>query len=150
MCKENKICLILLLSALLFLSVWGAAHPQGWFLITEAELQSIEAYKKRSEQEKRNWLSQAQGLKAESESLNRQLADQRERNRRLTLSFNEYEAVQSRIISQKNTQIIKLETENKGKGKTIARLITAVAVLGLTWLAYIIFKVCRFFKIIPL
>jgi hypothetical protein len=139
MCGETKTCLIIFLSALLFCFVSGAAHPEEqWYLITEPELRSIEEYRKNSEAEKRNWLLQVQNLsrragilEAESRSLNSQLQNQRELNRKLTLSFNEYEAAQSLLMSRKDTHIIQLETENKGKDRLILRLIIAAVLLGL-------------------
>jgi hypothetical protein len=131
-------CAKLLFVFLLF-SAWGAVHPEErWYLIQEQELGSIEAYRKNSGAEKQAWLLQAQGLRlraesleAESRSLNAQLQDQRELNRKLTLSFSEYEAAQSLLMSRKDTRIVQLETENEGKGKVIFRLIIAAALLGL-------------------
>jgi hypothetical protein len=114
-----------------------AAEADQWYLITESELQSIEAYKRTSEQEKQDWLLQVQSLRAragnlqnESASLNRQLQDQRERNRKLTLLFNEYEAGQSLLISQKDTQIRKLQTENNAKSRTAIALTVALLFMG--------------------
>jgi hypothetical protein len=147
---------MLFLSALLFCSAQGVLHPQEqWYLITELELQSIEAYRKNSEAEKQAWLLQVQNLnrragslEAESASLNVQLLNQRERNQKLTLSFDEYEAAQSLLLSQKNTQIIKLETENEGKGKMIVRLIIAVVALGLGIIIPIMIKIIKTFRVI--
>jgi hypothetical protein len=81
--------------------------------------------------------------------LNDQLRQEREMSRKLTQSFNEYEAAQSRQMSQKDTRIVQLETENKGKDRVNFRLAIAVAILGLPWVGFIVFKVCRFLKIIP-
>jgi hypothetical protein len=158
MCGENKACLVIFLVMLLFCCVWGVAHPgEQWYLITEGEVRSIEEYKKNSEAERQTWLLQVQGLRtraesleAESASLNGQLLGQREANRRLTQSFNEYEAEQSRLMSRKDTRIIKLEADNEGKDSLIVRLIIAVAALGLVVIGSIAFKVCRFLKIIPM
>jgi hypothetical protein len=127
-----------LLFALCLLSVVPDAAANQWYLITEPELRSIEEYKKTSEAEKQTWLLQVQGLRtragnleAESMSLNGQLRNQRELNQKLTLSFNEYEGDQSRLMSQKDTQIIRLEVENERKDTVIFRLIIAVILLGL-------------------
>jgi Mg2+ and Co2+ transporter CorA len=131
----KKIWLFLLFAYCLPCAV-PAVEADQWYLITESELQSIEAYKRTSEQEKQTWLLQVQSLnrragnlQSESASLNRQLQDQRERNRKLTLSFNEYEAGQSLLMSQKDTQILKLQTENNAKKRTILAL-TITVVLG--------------------
>jgi hypothetical protein len=135
---KDRICLICL-SALLLCSVWAAAQAgEQWYLITEPELRSIEEYKRNSEAEKRDWLLQvrqlsakAGNLEAESAILNSQLRFQREMNQKLAQLFNEYEQDQFRLMSRKDTQIIRLETENKGKDKLIVRLITASVLLGL-------------------
>ena len=141
------------------------AEEQGpWYLISESELRSIEQYKENSEREKRNWLLQAQLLNTEavilhreSLDLNRQLAQARERNRRLETSFNEYE--QDRLIqtSLKNGEIADLkqslaeqtlETE-KYRGIAWNRLFIIIA-LGAAWVIFIVFKILRFFKIIKI
>jgi hypothetical protein len=148
------------LLGLLFCSVWGALHGQEqeqWYLITESELRSIEDYRTNSAAERQNSLSQVSELKAksgnlESESmlLNDQLRQERELRRKSEQLFNEYEAAQSLQMSQQATRIIQLETENKGKDRTIVRLIMAVVPLGLAVAGYIVFRVCRFLKIIPI
>jgi hypothetical protein len=151
MCRENKICLIIFLAALLLCCVWGAAHPQEqWYLITEPDLLTIERYRENSEKEKANWLLQVQklsvtagNLEAESASLNSQLQSQRELNRKLALSFNEYEQDQSLLLSRKNTQIIRLETENEQKDKVIARLIIALVTAGLVIIGFGAVKLLR-------
>jgi hypothetical protein len=81
--------------------------------------------------------------------LNDQLRQERERRQKSEQLFNEYEAAQSLQMSQKNTRITILETENKGKDRLIVRLIMAVVPLGLAVAGYIVFRVCRFLKIIP-
>jgi hypothetical protein len=149
--------LLFLLFAFYSLCVIVAVEAEPWYLIRESELQSIEAYKKNSEAEKQSWLSQVQrlsrragSLEAESAALNRQLLDQRERNRSLTESFNRYEAEQSLLMSQKDTRIGVLEAENEGKRRIIGRLVIAVIALGAAWLVYAARKVFRFLKISPL
>jgi hypothetical protein len=126
-------------------------------LITESELRSIEEYKRNCETERLNWLSQvgalrtqAGKLRTESENSNQLLRRERDLNRKLTLSFNEYEADQFRLMSLKDTRIVKLEAGNELKDKVNFRLIVAVAALGLAWVGYIAFKICRFLKVIPI
>jgi Tfp pilus assembly protein PilO len=128
MCGANKrfflYLLLALLLALLLVSAVGVlrGEEQGpmayipMYLISEAELRSIEEYKTKSEAEKRAWLLQVQGLKTrsaelrrESGALNNQLASQQERNRMLQRSFNEYEAESLTTISMKNGEIADLK-----------------------------------------
>jgi hypothetical protein len=149
----------LFLLGLLLCSAWGALHGQEqeqYYLITESELRSIEEYKTNSATERQNSLSQVSELKTRARSLswesmllNDQLRQERERSRKLTQSFNEYEAAQSLQMSQNDTRIIQLETENKGKDRTIVKLIMAIVPLGLAVAGYIALRVCRFLKIIP-
>jgi hypothetical protein len=144
----------LLLAALLLCAAWGAAHPEEqWFLITEPELRSIEEYKRSSEAEKQSWRSQlrqlsarAGSLEAESALLSGQLRNQREANRRLERSFSEYEAGQSRLLWQKDTQIAELEAESRGKDKALLRLVVAVAALGLGVAGFIAVKIVKLFR----
>jgi hypothetical protein len=146
-----------LFAAWLLCCVAGAAPGQeAWHLITEGELRSIEEYKRSCEAEKLNWLLQVSELRAladrllsESESLNAQLKEQRELNRKLTLSFDEYERDQSRLLSQKDTRISGLETENRRKDAAIARLIIAVSALGIIIAADIAIKIYRMFRLSP-
>jgi sucrose-6-phosphate hydrolase SacC (GH32 family) len=155
MCRENKVCIFLLLPALLLLSARGVLHGQEqWYLITESELRSIEEYRRNSEAEKQTWLSQAQklsvragSLEAESASLNSQLQNQQELNRQLTLSFNGYEQEQSLLLSRKDTQIARLETENEGKDRAIVRLVTALAITGAGIIGYSAFKILKIFRV---
>jgi hypothetical protein len=159
MCKENKVCVFLFLLGLLLCSAWGALHGQEqeqYYLITESELRSIEDSRTNSATEKQNWLLQvselqtrARSLSWESMLLNDQLRQERERRRKSEQLFNEYEAAQSLLMSQKDTRITILETESKGKDRLILRLIMAVVPLGLSVVGYIVFRVCRFLKIIP-
>jgi hypothetical protein len=158
MCGENKVYFIMLLAALLLCSVWGAAHPEEqWYLITGEELRSIEAYKTKSEQEKQAWLLQVQGLRtragnleAESSSLNSQLSIQRELNRKLTKSFNEYEAETLIRLSLKDGELAELKVGNKAIAGQRNAAVIAAAALALAVVGYIAFKVCRFLKVIPL
>jgi predicted RNase H-like nuclease (RuvC/YqgF family) len=170
MCGANKRFLLYLLLALLFVSVAGALRagepePAAYmpmYLISEAELRSIEEYRNESEAEKQIWLSQVQALKTqalnlqqESKALNSQLAAQQEQNRELQRSFNEYEAGQLILISSKNGEIADLkqviaetalEAEAR-KGIARSRLILIIALAG-AWVVFIAFKACRFFKIV--
>jgi hypothetical protein len=156
MCGKNgKGCF---LSAFLLFSVWGVVHPEEqWFLITEPELQGIEDYKRKSEAERRNWLSQVQSLKerlgsleTESASLNSQLANQRELNQKLTRSFNGYEGEKSAQLSLRDGEIAELRVRNKAIAGQRNAAVIAAAALALAWLGFIAFKVCRFLKIIPI
>jgi hypothetical protein len=151
MCTETKICFFISLFALLLFSAWGVLHGQEqeqWYLIKESELQSIEAYKRSSEAEKQSWLLQAQQLSAkarslaeESASLSAQLRFQREANQKLAQSFNEYEDGQLRLLLQKDTQILKLETGNKGKDTVITRLGIALGIMVLGIVGYSAVKI---------
>jgi predicted nuclease with TOPRIM domain len=157
MCKENKVCVFLFLLGLLLCSAWGALHGQEqeqWYLITESELRSIEDSRTNSAAEKQNWLSQvselqtrARSLSWESALLNDQLRQERELSRKLTQSFNEYEAAQSLQMSQKDTRITILETESKGKDRTIVRLIMAIAAMGLGIVIPMAVKIVRKFRV---
>jgi hypothetical protein len=151
MCKENKVCIFLFLLGLLLCSAWGVLHGQEqeqWYLITESELRSIEDSRTNSAAEKQSWLSQvselqtkARSLSWESMLLNDQLRQEREVSRKLTQSFNEYEAGQSLQMSQKDTRIVQLETESEGKDRLIVRLGIAAAVMVLAWVGFAVVKV---------
>jgi citrate synthase len=129
---------------------------EQWYLISEAELRSIEQYKETSEREKRSWLLQAQGLKQDSASLNAQLAEAREQNRKSEQLFNEYEKDQLEKISLKNGEIADLKAEaatekqkrTKAEGTAALRLAIIIALVAVIVL-YIAFKICRFFRLIP-
>jgi hypothetical protein len=168
MCGAKESFYLYLPLALFFVSVTGAlraGEPAAYmpmYLISEAELRSIEEYQERSEREKRNWLlrvqelkAQADGLRKDSEILNSQLSTARERNRTLQQSFNEYEAESLTAISTRNGEIAGLKQEvadktleaEKYKGKALLRLVIIISLL--TAIAgYTAFKVCRFFRLI--
>jgi uncharacterized protein YihD (DUF1040 family) len=103
----------------LLCSASDAVHPEEqWYLIQESELRSIEEYRRISEAERLNWLSQVQSLsrragilETELVSLNSQLLNQRELNRELSLSFNKYEAGRLTQLSLKDGEITKLKEE---------------------------------------
>ena len=151
MCEANKRFFLYLLFILLFVSVMGALRaeePGPWYLISEAELRSIEQYKETSEREKRNWLLQVQGLKQDSASLNNQLGEARAQNRKLEASFNEYEQDQLIKTSLKNGEIADLKTAvEKYRGIAWKRLFIIIALVA-AWVVFIAFKACRFFRII--
>ena len=156
MCKETKVCVCLFLLALLLLSAWGVLHGQEeeqWYLIAEPELRSIEAYRRSSEAEKLDWLSQARtlreragSLEEESASLNSQLRSQRELNQKLTQSFNEYEREQSLLLSRNGMLMAELKAENEAKGRAIVRLILAVVSMGLAIAVFVAVKLAGKFR----
>jgi uncharacterized protein (DUF3084 family) len=149
----------------LLLQLYAVPAPQAeqWYLISETEVQNIEEYRKNTEAEKQDWLSQASELKtqaarlneravnlrAESENSNQLLRQERETNQKLRISFNEYEAATFQTISQRDTRISALEAENEklaGQRNTLlAVVVTAVSVIVL----FVAFKVFRFFKALP-
>lgn len=158
MCGANKRFFLYLLLALLLVSAAGALRAEereAWYLITEEELLSIEQYKNNREAERQSWLSWVSALKLESESLNSQLAKQREASRTLTESFNRYEQGMLTLISLKNGEIANLKEEKTAKvleaetykGIARNRLVVVIA-LGAAWIIFIAFKICRFLKLI--
>jgi hypothetical protein len=142
------------------------AAPQDagqWYLISEAELQSIDAYKKTCEAEKQSWLSQVSELKTqaaklseraansrqESENLNLLLRQERETNKKLSLFYNEYEAGVSLTISQQNIRIEELKVENNalaGQRNTLVAIVIGAAALVSI---FAVFKVLRLLKVLP-
>jgi hypothetical protein len=158
MCGANIRFYIYLFIGLLSASVAGVLHggePGQWYLISETELQSIERYRNSREAERQAWLLQVNALKADSENLNALLAQAREANRNLTSSFNRYEAGQLILISSKNGEIAGLEQAlseqtlqtEKHKGDSRLRLVIVIALAG-AWIGFIMFKICRFFRLI--
>jgi hypothetical protein len=170
MCRENRDYFFTLLVGLLLSCVAGvlqAGEPDPaaympMYLISELELRSIETYLEQSDREKRTWLlqvhelkTQANRLQRDSETLNSQLAVQREQNRMLQRSFNEYETGSLTAISLKNGEIAGLKQEVADrtleaaayKGSARSRLIIIIALAG-SWIVFIAFKVCRFFRVL--
>jgi hypothetical protein len=164
----------MLLVALLLSSVLGVLRgeepeqPGPWYLISEAELRSIEDYRTISVRERRTWLSQVQGLRARAENsearsknleedlllLNQALSIQREQNRSLRQSYDRSEAGHLTAISIKNGEIAEQkqaaarqaqETE-RYKGISRGRLYIIIA-LGVSWAAFFTVKLCRFFRL---
>jgi septal ring factor EnvC (AmiA/AmiB activator) len=126
------------------------------YRITEYQLQSIEQSITELENNRRNWESQAHNLnrnlglsEKRAETLNNQLREERNRYSELQLSFNKYEASQLKLQAEKDREIADLRVSNKGvKGRLTSAVIVA-SFLGLAWIGYIAFRVCRFLKIIP-
>jgi hypothetical protein len=170
MCKGNKELFIILLVFLLFCCLAAALRaqePGPWYLISEAELRNIELYKEKSEAERQGWLSQVQELRKKAESsearaarlamesgnLNAQLAQARERNRRLEQSFDEYEQGNLTLISSKNGEIADLKQaameerlgKEKYKGMAGTRLAIIIALAG-CWVLFLGFKIYRKFR----
>jgi hypothetical protein len=170
MCGANRRFFFYLLLASVA-GVLRAEEPGPWYLISETELRSIEAYRKNSEAEKQNWLLQVSALKTkaansearsskleqESVTLNSQLSEARAANRALTESFNQYETEQLTLTSLKNGEIADLKqiVADKTleaatyKGKATLRLIIIIS-LGVAIAAYITFKILRFLRVIPI
>jgi hypothetical protein len=169
MCGANKRFFLYLLLASLLASVAGVLRAEEpgsaaympMYLISETELQVIEAYKTKSEAEKRTWLLSAQelkiqavGLQRESETLNSQLRNQREQNRILQQSFNEREIENLMTISMKNGEIAGLKQAATDKtleaaaykGNSRNRLIVIIALAG-SWIVFFAFKARRFFRL---
>jgi histone acetyltransferase (RNA polymerase elongator complex component) len=103
------------------------------------------------------WLSQARAARADAEvhqadieDLNRQLAAERETIKKQDQKFNDYEIEMVKRLSDKDTENAQLMVENKAvKGQRntfLAILITA----GVVVLLFIVFKVLRAIKIIPI
>jgi hypothetical protein len=146
----------------LFLSCVVVAAPgqETWYLISEGELQSIEAYRERSEAERLSWLSQASELRAlagslrlESESLSAQLRRDREARKGLERLFEQSENEKLALLSSKNGEIKELSLELAGektqtvhyKGQAFSRLLMVIALAG-SWVVFVAYKVYRLFR----
>jgi hypothetical protein len=103
------------------------------------------------------WLSQVQAARADAEvhqadieDLNRQLAVERETVKKQDQKFSDYEIEMVKMLSDKDTENAQLRVENKSvKGQRntfLAILITA----GIVVVLFIVFKVLRAIKIIPI
>jgi PBP1b-binding outer membrane lipoprotein LpoB len=99
-------------------------------------------------------LVQAARVKAEDhvaniESLNQQLAVERETVKKQDQKFNDYEIEMVKMLSDKDTENAQLREENesvKGRRNTLlAIVITAGSVI----LIFVVCKVLRFFKVLP-
>jgi hypothetical protein len=133
---------------------------EAWYLISEGELRTIEAYREKSEAERRSWLSQASELRGlagrlrlELESLNVQLRAAREAQRRLEQSFEQLEAEKLAVLSSKNGEIKELSLALAGektqtvryKGQAFSRLLMVIALAG-SWVVFVAYKVYRLFR----
>ena len=159
MCGENKACVFILLLGLLFACITGALRgeePGPWYLISEAELRSIEQYRETSERERQTWLlqvrelrTQAGRLEADSASLNRQLAQAREAQRKLEQSYSGLETEWLNRLSSLNGELadkaLEAERHKRAAGE---RLIAAIALAG-AWLVFLGIKAARSFRLIP-
>jgi hypothetical protein len=155
--SENRAYIIMLLIASLLCSAWGVLHgqePDPWYLISEPELLSIENYKETSEREKESWLLLVQGLRQGSESLNAQLSQAREAQKKSQQLFEQSEAEKLIQLSLKNGEIANLKEKNgtletslaKSKGQTVFHRAVNIF-LGAIIVGYIAIKVLRFLKI---
>jgi hypothetical protein len=92
----------------------------------------------------------AEKHQADTENLNRQLAEERDAGSRLGEIFNEREEEWEKAISERETAIIILKVENKKLGgqrnTLIAMVLTALGVI----LVIIVVKVLRKLKILPI
>jgi uncharacterized protein (DUF3084 family) len=104
-----------------------------------------------------NWLSKVQAARtaaedhqADIEDLNRQLAAERETVRKQDQKFNDYETEMIKKLSDRDTENAQLRVENKAvKGQRntlLAIVITAVSAV----LLFIVIKILRIIKIIPI
>jgi ABC-type phosphate transport system auxiliary subunit len=120
MCRENIKYFVVPFAFLFFAWAVGALRAEDrWYLISETELLSIEKYRLKSEQERQNWLSQAQNLsmraerlEMESGNLNQQLERDREMQKKSDQLFNEFERESLNKLSSKNGEIADLEQKN--------------------------------------
>jgi hypothetical protein len=107
------------------------------------------------ETERLYWLSRIQAAKVEAEvhqadilDLNRRLAAERETVKKQNQKFNDYEIEMVEMLSDRNTENTRLKVENKAvKGQRNTLLLIVIVVVGAA-LAVVVFKVCRFFKVL--
>jgi uncharacterized protein (DUF3084 family) len=108
------------------------------------------------EVERLSWLTQIQSARTEAEiqqadieSLNRQLAAERETVREKDRKFNEYEAAMTGQLSERDTENAELREEVKAvkerRNTFLAIVVTAVSIA----LLFVAFKVLRLFKAPP-
>jgi PBP1b-binding outer membrane lipoprotein LpoB len=103
------------------------------------------------------WLSQVQSARAEAEvnqadieNLNRQLAVERETVKRQYQKFNEYETAMTGELSAKGTENSRLREEVKTVKGQRNTLLAIVITAGVVILCFVVFKVLRFFRVIPI
>ena len=102
------------------------------------------------------WLSQAQALReraeghqADAERLNRQLAGERETTRRQGELFDRQEEAWQRALSEREAENTALRVENKKiTGQRNMTLVIAVS-LALAIIGFIVIRILRFLRIIP-
>lgn len=122
---------------------------------SEAKSAGHELTVKHLNQKLQNSEAKSAGHELTVKNLNGQLAVQRETNRKLEQSFGALEAGWSRRLSLKNGEIIGLQQTvsdrtmeaEKYKGTSRIRLVVVFVLAG-SWIVFIAFKVCRFFKLI--
>ena len=158
MCGANKRFFLYLFLALLFVCAAGVLHGEERevrYLITEAELPGIEAYKAKSGAEKQTRLLQAQKLKApadslrrDSETLNSQLAQARETDRRLAVSFSGLEAGRLTRLSLKHGENEALKQAAENCRRTARSRLAAIIVPAGAWAVFAGYKLCRFFRVL--
>jgi hypothetical protein len=91
----------------------------------------------------------AEKHQADTETLNRQLANERETTRRQGELFDKREEAWQQALSDREGENAILLAENKAiKGQGRTRLIIIIT-LAAAWVFYIGYKVCKFLKIIP-
>ena len=141
---ENYLLLSVLL-LLFFLPVALLAAEQQ-YLITETQLQSIEKFLAKLETDRRNWESQAAGLRNEAASLNDQLRQERERYKTLEISYNKSEASRSEQITRLSSEAAAERAEKKRYKRSAAnRLVWIIALVSVVAL-FLVYKVYRFFR----
>jgi hypothetical protein len=142
------------------LAVTGVKIAEGSQSITEGILRLEEsiahAPQDPGEADRLNWLSQVQGLRAraeehqaETERLNRQLAEERETTRRQVEIFEQRESAWQTAVSDRDTENTALKIDNaKISGQRNMTFVIAIA-LALVIVGYIVIRVLRFLRIIP-
>jgi hypothetical protein len=108
------------------------------------------------EADRLNWLHQARELRAraeehqaETEKLNQQLAGERETTRRQGDIFEQREAAWQTAVSERETENAVLKVDNaKLTGQRNMTFVIAIA-LALVIVGYIVIRVLRFLRIIP-
>jgi outer membrane murein-binding lipoprotein Lpp len=143
------------------LAVTGAVIEQGSKGIveglTELEKEISTASIDTGNDERASWLAQVQTLKGKAESLqtdaetlNRQLAQERDTNSRLNAEFNQYEIAQIKASAEKDTEIRDLQVENKKVKGQRNTLLGIVITAGIIIVLGIVLTVLRRLKIIPI
>ena len=102
------------------------------------------------------WVSQVQALReraeghqAETEKLNQQLAEERETTRRQGELFDRQEDAWQQALSEREGENTTLRVENKAIKGQRNTLLAIMITAGTVILIFVVFKVLRFFKVIP-